>query len=326
MVALLGGCRACDDKAARDTPPAQAIAKDAATEVPPAPPDATSFDAMTSCDRMRDLEGLKAEAEEDANDFGARFACDRAKQSGWAVRRDMDVDAGQGTFTALHAGKGAAAPRSSAPPDTARNATWPPSLEVYDFDGDGEPELFTALLMGGGAREWIVSRLFVTYKNGVVAPYARADGLPVDHFEDVDKDGRPDLVLEYEAGQSHLCDVEGSVPKMVTLVAHTLADGTFSLTDAVARGELAKRFACKGMPARVVQLPADADAGGTIAETTIVCGRLFGAKKEDVVAEIDRVCAPYATETYNCRGPCRYVEDMHVLAKFDPPVTFSGEP
>jgi hypothetical protein len=203
---------------------------------------------------------------------------------------------------------------------------WPPSLEVHDFDGDGDPELFTTLEYGAGASEWVVARLFVTYKNGRVTPYAPATGLPVARFEDVDKDGRPDLVLEYEVGHGHRCDVEGSVPQIVTLIAHTRADGTFSLSDAVARSELAKRFKCTGLPAHVVTLPADIDAGDTISEKPIVCARLWGAKKDDVLAEIESVCAPWAAQTNTCHGPCRYIEDMQKLAQFDPPVTLTGEP
>ena len=68
------------------------------------------------------------------------------------------------------------------------------SLQVFDYDGDGEDEL---LVMGHdqtneGPKDPIGQ--IVTFKNGAVSLYGPAGVLPFFRVGDVDKDGRPDLV------------------------------------------------------------------------------------------------------------------------------------
>jgi len=243
------------------------------------------------------------------------------------VRWDPELDGGaSATFTVLHDDGSGSVVRWSTKAPPKERPLWPPSLEVHDYDGDGVPELFSGLQYGGGAREWVRARAFVTFKNGRITPYSPASGLPIDHLEDVDHDGRPDLVVEYDVGHGHRCDlhIDGAGgPDLVTLVAHGLPDGTFSMSDAVARSELAKREKCTTAPAHIVTISPTIDGGEppSIVEEDIVCARMWGTAKDVILNEVETVCAPYASQTSGCTGPCRYIEDVRQLARFDPPIT-----
>jgi hypothetical protein len=141
------------------------------------------------------------------------------------------------------------------------------ALSVFDFDGDGEEELVVQ-----GARTCLGSNdgscggmraenEILTFHSGKIAQFLNPATLPIpvgvpqsliflkapaqfdetdrtlhiDEVTDVDGDGRPDLKtnLFYELGVSD-GDVSSTTLLGPTFVAHSLANGTFSLTDAVA--------------------------------------------------------------------------------------------
>ncbi|HEX7670619.1 MAG TPA: hypothetical protein VF395_13590, partial [Polyangiaceae bacterium] len=117
----------------------------------------------------------------------------------------------------------------------------------------------------------------LTFKHGVVRPYAPAQRLRWSNVEDIDHDHRPDLIGLY---------------LNVPVAAHSLADGSFSLVDAAAQA-FARRACPRGRDA--VFLPVTKEAGlpdgyGPSGWNG-ACALLWGARPDAVIQEIERHCA-----------------------------------
>ncbi len=123
---------------------------------------------------------------------------------------------------------------------------------LFDFDGDGIAELALCLSAGGGnlddEYQWECKVL--AWKNGRIQPY---DGIPAGallrDIEDVDTDGRPDLLSmgPFEAPceipkKNTLC-VEPRIVGPSGFLYHALPDGKFTPTD-----EAAKAYARQNFP------------------------------------------------------------------------------
>ncbi len=67
----------------------------------------------------------------------------------------------------------------------------PPVL--FDFDGDGEPEIFVDVREVGDEGHVARQSALLTFLGGAVVPYAPAQGFDIDSLADVDEDGRPDF-------------------------------------------------------------------------------------------------------------------------------------
>lgn len=154
-------------------------------------------------------------------------------------------------------------------------------LAAFDFDGDGEPELVlhgTSWARDGAATPF--ARVY-TFKKGVVAPYPGAPDAFV-AVEDVDGDGRPDLVGNgpYAAVIASACS--GASRRVIgpALAAHSVSDGGFSSGD-----EAAAAFAKRGCPAP----PETILASGATA-TNLACARLWGKSEAEVAAAVAREC------------------------------------
>ena len=86
--------------------------------------------------------------------------------------------------------------------------------------------------------------MLYTWKNGAIVRYAPTAKMAIWNLEDVDGDGRPDLRTAFPYSSSR----GGSTPVFSPdLVAHSLPDGTFSISDAVATA--AMRKVCPKKPA-----------------------------------------------------------------------------
>lgn len=155
-------------------------------------------------------------------------------------------------------------------------------LELFDFDGDGEPEVHVAASYGheGVHEEW--HRLF-TFKGGQIEPYGPAPAF--DAMRDETGDGRPDLFWAEGLSGAESCgsgfpgDGAG-----LSFMAHSLPDGTFSATDAAARA-YAKTL-CPARPAR----PTDF--------SSVLCGRLWGGTE----AALERQVRQHF-RTWDCKVP-----------------------
>lgn len=183
---------------------------------------------------------------------------------------------------------------------------------AYDYDHDGEPELVVVLeghIHEGG--DWRRGRVW-TYRQGVVALYPPAADIVVRDTQDIDHDGKPDLltvgpfaeITEWPGGPGELIGPQ--------LVAHALPDGRFSLDDQVARTS-----ALRVCPDRPKALVAWERAGGSAprldrAATAvhIACARLWGADPPELETRITRECPKGKDPNQDCD-----VDALRKLAK-----------
>jgi hypothetical protein len=171
---------------------------------------------------------------------------------------------------------------------SALHAIGPYLRLVHDVDGDGKAEI---ILVNGtswpdsheGAGEMLTAR------GGVVTAYAPAakvqDGGPID----VDGDGRVDFQLEPVTSVVTPCGMDGITYGGPPLVAHGLADGTFSTDDAVARESV--RAGCADVPSRPLATE-NGQRGGPMLDPEVMamrisCSRLRGETASAIEAELD---------------------------------------
>jgi hypothetical protein len=161
---------------------------------------------------------------------------------------------------------------------------------VFDLDRDGEPEIFLSASIaqhegGTDTRSWLW-----TFRNGAIKPYAPAAKLEIAAMADVDKDGTPDALLAPYEGESDNNPAAFSQPiSGPRFLAHTLADGTFSTTDAAA--EAYAKGQCPSKPEKLIVMSSeDAVSGEAASLTNAVCARVWGASAADVTKAAEAQC------------------------------------
>ncbi|WP_394831407.1 hypothetical protein LVJ94_33335 [Pendulispora rubella] len=121
-----------------------------------------------------------------------------------------------------------------------------------DYDNDGEVELLRTTWTEGSADEEIPmqERTLLTFKAGDLAPYEPASGITIEQLEDVDQDGRPDLISR--GPYAHVVeDIDNFhheravAPSIFAYLARL--DGTFVLGDAASIA-FTRRY-CDAQPA-----------------------------------------------------------------------------
>jgi hypothetical protein len=150
---------------------------------------------------------------------------------------------------------------------------------VFDWDGDGEPELYLEIHEEGDEGHRARQIEILTFRDGAVALYDPASGLDVDGIDDVDHDGRPDLVVFAGYGDALEACFSGfpwdhPPPRFV---AHALPDGSFSLEDGAAQAYA--RSWCPRPPRAVTD------------SASALCARLWAGKPADVARQRRRVAA-----------------------------------
>jgi hypothetical protein len=156
---------------------------------------------------------------------------------------------------------------------------------VHDFDGDGQSEAIVRSFESDESDSYGGDYFLFTARGGSVLPYAPAAVVArIAGIVDRDEDDRPDLVdrdaflLAYTGGPDGSSVTHGPLS-----LAHGLADGSFSRTDAVAREFL--RAQCARPPERLVHLDEDAvEPSQTL--FAIVCARLYGESAQRVVQRL----------------------------------------
>lgn len=204
-------------------------------------------------------------------------------------------------------------------------------FHVFDFDGDGVPELLFDVSSEGAEggedhRSWAVR-----FRAGQVEPYPMPEGFG--DLRDVDGDGRPDAVATHALDDRMDCD--GYAYERVeapAVLAHSLADGTFSTSDAVAVAHA--RASCPRAPAVLVATRRERGAivvDDAATATNVVCSRLWGVPVADVTRALMRDCTEFAhradcsTLGHRRRRECRHRATLLEWAASTPAV-LAAEP
>jgi hypothetical protein len=190
---------------------------------------------------------------------------------------------------------------------------------LFDFDGDGEDELIvTGTAHVSESSDYAFGQVWAVGQRGF-PPWAISEyelrGTFHDFYDsvDFDGDGRPDLVTHGHYVAPSTRPTGSSSPHTdygPPLLAHSLADGTFSSSDAVA-----ERYALRSCPRKPASLlDPSSDARSIDQELlNVICARIWGASEADVVQRVKRECGPPGRR-------CGDVEGMLRWAKIEPPV------
>jgi len=182
--------------------------------------------------------------------------------------------------------------------------------QIFDFDGDGDPELFVGLrgVWSTHTGLALAESVLYTFKNGAIERYAPAQAFGIWKLEDRDGDGRPDIITSSPYSRSH----GGSTPVFSPmLVAHSLPDGTFSTTDAVAAR--AARAVCPKPP----PLPSLKKPRPTMREqddAPLACARMWGMTTETIAKALKLDPAKKKT-----------TDDWPDILNIEPPLTLHDE-
>jgi hypothetical protein len=185
-------------------------------------------------------------------------------------------------------------------------------LELYDFDGDGEPEVHVGASYGHeGVSEQ--SDALLTFKNGRIEPYAPAAKYGFEAMKDYTGDGIPDLSMSQPLSGTEDCGSgfpgDGSGH---SFIAHALPDGGFSDDDAEARAFAKQR--CPNRPTTLNDL------------NDVLCARLWGGDKAKLELQVRARFAPWDCDAELAGRPQKpkaneYFELMLSACKTDVPFT-----
>jgi hypothetical protein len=175
-------------------------------------------------------------------------------------------------------------------------------LATFDYDGDGRVELLLTRTSRESHYEHTTGVVW-TFASGSIARYDRAPEFGA--TEDVDGDGRPDLRVDGPFGD----DPAACYPSPRIILAHSLRDGGFDITDDVARA--ASLSSC-GREQRV--------GPDRVSPDGVVCARLAGESSAALLAKIHTVCPQAPPDLCNVLGPCaRYDLSLRfAMAPCDP--------
>jgi len=152
-------------------------------------------------------------------------------------------------------------------------------MELFDFDGDGEPEVHVGASYGHEGVHERSDRIF-TFQDGRVVPYAPAAEHGFEAMRDVTGDGIPDLLMAQGLSGSEQCGSgfpgDGSG---MTFIAHALPGGGFSKVDAEARAFA--KAACPKRPAAIQTLD------------DIHCARLWGVSEAKLELQVRAQFIPW---------------------------------
>jgi hypothetical protein len=150
------------------------------------------------------------------------------------------------------------------------------AIRLFDYDGDGESEILISTHQRGHEDAYYEHAIVATFVGGAVRELT---GLPAAYegFEDVDNDGRPDVIwhpFAYDR-EGGLGLVHEAGPKFV---AHSLLDGRFSTGDAAARAVVEK------------SCPKPSSDAGVDDVHPEVCALLRGATRAEALAMLEKTC------------------------------------
>ncbi|MFO0614959.1 MAG: VCBS repeat-containing protein [Polyangiaceae bacterium] len=204
----------------------------------------------------------------------------------------------------------------------AYTADFPSVAAPFDFDGDGQDEVVV-----GTTRDAPFAHdetgVVLTLDGGRVVPFGPAKAIDVHQVEDVDGDGRPDLMTlaPFRGPTTQSCgDMQMSESLDAPLLAHSLPDGTFSFTDDVALSF--DRRGCERAPPTPLVIAGNSPDG----PLTVRCARLHGQTAAAVRAAIRKVCTSQSKGCVDPKQPtaCTQYDLMIAWADAEPPVVLSA--
>lgn len=144
---------------------------------------------------------------------------------------------------------------------------------LYDFNADGEAELWLSRSypFADGAEP---ETHLLTFDGVKVRSYVPTD-VHYRQLDDVDHDGRPDLVWNFEAPLRDDCSDHGHPAETPSFLARADGDGRFVTDDAVAKNYV--QSWCSAPP-RVL------DSVGSV-----LCARLYGRSSDSVLLELEPI-------------------------------------
>lgn len=172
---------------------------------------------------------------------------------------------------------------------------WVDLLGAFDYDGDGNLEVLLALGDAESGESPRMTRHLVTLVPRALRAYPHSPPLGDDsRMEDVDGDGRPDLLTRgaYEGSAITTCGGADDDPAVAAMfVQHALPDGRFSPSDAAARAALVQ--ACPSpapvsLPVLRQRIRKGQDVQRELARA-VVCARAY-APAQAVMAELAAGC------------------------------------
>jgi hypothetical protein len=241
--------------------------------------------------------------------------CQRTRRGLWAIVLDgvradpEDESTFRGSWSFVHVDAEGREVR------VRRDETWQDILRpelttfaLFDYDNDGEEELVWSVRTNVTEGADGLSAGVMTFAQGAIRPLRGTEQVAPDSAEDVDRDGRPDLIV-HAPYDSEGDDTPSGFPYNMrgpALVLHALADGTFSRDDAVAQ-----EFARRGCAARVPAVfPASGEFEGAPA---VACARLWGVPAASVRAAIGRRCQGVSEASSGRDSPRARCGDVRVL-------------
>jgi len=161
-------------------------------------------------------------------------------------------------------------------------------------------------------------RLFAL-NGGRITPYEPAKDLLVEELIDFDGDNHLDVVTfgPYDVGAESCASGFGYRISGPQLLAHQLADGTFSMTDTAAQA-FAKK-SCPKPPSKLLVME-NGYPDMSVASRNVACSALWGATKEAVGRKVRAECAALPPTPSDCSQACD-LQTLLKAAQTVPPLT-----
>lgn len=163
------------------------------------------------------------------------------------------------------------------------------SIQTTDYDGDGAAEILLGTTNRGAESDLLSYLDVLTYRDDALMPYPLAAGLYMKRAEDVDEDGRLDLILYSPYTLQEFWGLTGDPAFGPDVVAVSLADGSFTQTGAVAEAFLLSQ--CPQAP----DLAELENWDGYFSEETfgvLVCAHYWGLPPEQILDTAQRLLGP----------------------------------
>jgi hypothetical protein len=159
-------------------------------------------------------------------------------------------------------------------------------------------------------------------KGGQIQPYAAAKDFPIARVEDMDHDGRPDIVGygPYRTRVPARCNGEPQIAFGPSLMLHSLKDGTFAIAD-----DVAINFVKTSCHSQTFEIARDDEKKVDDEQTfeNVACARMWGVAEGTISGIISSQCRPVSGEAA-CKDEalksCGQTQDLLKWVSIKPPL------